>query len=119
MKGRCPYCGKSMKGYRRIYWSGMKPNALDFRFEIDHCRDHGAFIWRRGKYQLANFSKLQPEATISPLDNEMKERVQWVEYTIVKLKCPCCEEEWEQHREFPPEPWGCVICPNGHQIPRK
>ena len=36
VKGICPICGKPMKGMRRIYWRGAKPNALDFQFEIYH-----------------------------------------------------------------------------------
>lgn len=121
VKEICPICGTSMKGMRRIYWQGATPNALDFPYEIYHCLKHGAFIWREKKNQLADFSKLQCEATISPLDDEMKERVRWEDcgYTIVKLRCPYCEEKWEQHKEFPPESWGGVfICPNGHEIPK-
>ena len=121
VKGRCPCCpypGKVMQGTRRIYWVGTKPNALDFPYEVYHCPNHGAFIWRRNRHQLADFSKLHREATISGLDEEMRERVRWCGYTIVKLKCPYCNEEWEQHKEFPPKSWGRIVCPNGHLIPR-
>lgn len=120
VKGMCPICGKPMKGMRRIYWRGAKPNALDFQYEIYHCANHGAFIWQRRKNQLVDFSKLQKEASVLPLVDEMKKRVQWGDcgYMIVKLKCPYCSEEWKQHKEFPPETWGYVLCPNGHKIPR-
>ena len=72
-----------------------------------------AFRWRRRKYELIDFNKLQFDTTITDLLLESK--LQWVDYTIVVMKCPYCEEEWKQHKEFPPD--RKVRCPNGHLIP--
>jgi len=117
VKGICPVCGKRMNVYKTIYWKGAMPNALDFPYEIYHCDYHGAYIWRSRKNQLADFSKIQREATILPLSPELKERIKWVDYEIVEIQCPYCKEKWKQHKDFPPESWrGVVICPNGHQI---
>ena len=100
-----------MEPTKTIYW---QRKTLIFPYRIYHCRDHGAFVWRKGKgYELADFSKLQPDATVTTsLPN-----VQWIDYTIVRYRCPYCKEEWTQHKEFPPS--DKVRCPNRHLIPKK
>ena len=116
--GRCPLCSKSMdKPTKTIYWQHKN---LEFPYGIYHCKDHGAFIWRSGKMRLADFSRLQHEATEEQLPPELEARIQWVDlgYTIVELKCPYCKAKWKQHKEFPPKPLGYVLCPSGHRIPR-
>jgi uncharacterized Zn-finger protein len=33
------------------------------------------------------------------------------DYQIVKMKCPYCEDEWEQYDKTWTTQSGCVICP--------
>lgn len=108
--GRCPRCNIAMTYTKTIYW---QHKTLNFPYRIYHCQYHGAFVWRRRKgYELVDFSKSQRHATVTPsLPN-----VQWTDYTIVKYKCPYCEEEWTQHKEFHQSEK--VRCPNGHLIPK-
>lgn len=101
------------KPTKTIYW---QRKCLSFPYWIYHCRYHGAFIWkgRIKGHVLADFSEIQRDAKIELLPTDSP--VQYVEYEIVSMKCPYCEETWEQHKEFPPETK--VRCPNGHLISR-
>ena len=113
-KGRCPLCNNSMKRTKTVYWKGK---CLSFkRLKVYHCQHHGAFIWQRRKqqHQLADFSRLKADCTVETAPPQAR----WVDYEIIEMECSPCGEKWKQHKGFPAEQWGYILCPGGHRIPR-
>jgi len=119
-EGRCPLCrdGKAMTHTISISCDGK---SYTFPYRLYHCFWHGYFVWRGKKgHQLADFSKLQHEATrVDPLPPEVPTPTP-ADYLIVKMKCPFCKGEWKQYDKTWTTQSGGVICPScGAEIPKE
>lgn len=123
-EGRCPLCKDSsgigsVMDHRTFLTCDGK--CYTFPYRVYYCFWHGWFVWRGKKgHQLIDFSKLKHEAIeVEPLPSESPDTSAIADYSIVKMKCPYCEDEWEQYDKTWTTQDGCVICPScGAKIPK-
>ena len=106
IKGKCPLCpsiGITMQDYRKSLICDHKRYNFPYRFY--YCHRHGIFVWRGNKHELFDLSKRMNQASsIEPLEPEVSKRCEYMptlaDYKIVKMRCPNCDREWEQHTGF-------------------
>ena len=105
IKGRCPLCpsiGTVMQDIGYLICDGKR---YFFSYRFYHCQRHGVFVWRGNKHELFDLSKRMKQVTrIEPLEPEVMKRFEYMptltDYKIVKMECPNCDREWEQHDRF-------------------
>ena len=126
-EGRCPICYTVMKSSKTVYWKDTNLVGWwlsGFPYLIYECKYHGAYIWKGEKtgHILANFSDLKRYARNKERINALDRLYEYcVQFKIITIICPYCEENWEQHQSFGRKnKAGKLIeyrCPNGHLIP--
>ena len=120
IKGRCPLCpsiGTVMQDFSKNLICDYKRYNFPYRFY--HCQRHGVFVWRGNKHELFDLSKRMSQvSSIEPLESEVLKRYKesgymptLTDYKIVKMKCPYCDSEWEQHDGFLVGNKETVFCP--------
>jgi len=117
IKGRCPQCpsiGTVMQDYGKSLICDYKRYNFPYRFY--HCQRHGIFVWRGNKHELFDLSKrMNQVSSIEPLESEVSKRYEYMptltDYKIVRMKCPYCDSEWEQHDGFLVGNKETVLCP--------
>ncbi|UCE16182.1 MAG: hypothetical protein JSV12_00750 [Candidatus Bathyarchaeota archaeon] len=117
IKGRCPLCpsiGIVMRNYDKNLICDGKRYIFPYRFYF--CHQHGIFVWRGNKHELFDLSKrMNQVSSIEPLETEVLKRYEYMptltDYKIVRMKCPHCDGEWEQHDGFLVGNKEVVLCP--------
>ena len=109
IKGRCPLCpsmGTVMQDIGYLICDGKR---YFFAYRFYHCQRQGIFVWRGNKHELFDLSKRMNQVSrIDPLEPEVMKRFETLhthmltlaDYEIVRMNCPYCDGEWEQHDSF-------------------
>jgi len=122
VKGTCPLCASSYPTFMDdVGYLGCDGKRYFFPYRFYLCQQHGIFVWRGNKHELFDLSKRMNQVSrIEPFEPEVLKRFETMQshmptladYKPVKMKCPHCDREWEQHDGYLVCNEKTVLCPS-------
>lgn len=93
-----------------VGYLGCDGKRYYFPYRFYLCQQHGIFVWRARMNQVSRIEPLEPEV-MKRFETMQSHMPTLADYKIVRMKCPYCDGEWEQHDGYLVGNEETVLCP--------